>query len=624
MERREIEGQRGPKIAIAVAIFFLSFTITESGAQTLPEGIVSVIEQVAESGDESSIEEYLSYYVTLLRHPLEINIASRSDLERLGVLSLFQIESIIEYRKEYGEVLSAQELALVNGMNPAIVEQLRPFLSFVSKNAIGAPYDNAASNDIMLRLKKKWKENGIQSAAKYKFSYLDRYEAGITLESDAGEKLSKCYHPDFTSFFAQYKGEKVLRNVVVGDYAARFGQGLVMWKSFPMSVFGAPAAVVKRESGITPYTSTSEDNYLRGAGVTLSFKQLETSFFASVNAIDARVVGDTAYTSIVTGGRHVTEAEIAKRKSMMEYLFGSNISYRFKRWKVGLTAVGYTYNKKNMRRVEEYNRYQMYDGLWGNVGIDLFGYYRNFRFFAEVAIDMTPSFAALAGAIWSPFYELEMSLLARSYSKGYIATHSGAYSTASATANQQGGIFSLRYYLPKQWSIISNIEYTYFPGERFRIAKGSSKLKARFALQKEFNSGTSFLLQGNCNYAIGEAPIIKGRLNGHIAVSPNWSLGTRVEGNLQGFAVFQETTYKSSRTNWECSLRVTYYNTEDWDSRVYLYEKGMPESFSVEPYFGKGIAIYGVIRYSPFRNLDIFLKCSRSYSAFLIRMTIPG
>jgi hypothetical protein len=274
--------------------------------------------------------------------------------------------------------------------------------------------------------------------------------------------------------------------------------------------------------------------------------------------------------------------------------------------------------------VQDYNRYTMYDGWWGNVGLDVYGNYRSFRFFAEAAMDMTPSFAAIAGTIWSPVYELEMSLLARGYSKGYIATHFGAYSTSSASSNQYGGLFSLRYSPFRQWTILANADYTYYPWKRYGIDDASFLFKARLALQKDFKGGSSILLQGNCNYTVNGPPIFRGRLNVRVALSKRWLLDSRVEYKTRGFAIFQEVTYKAAGGKIECAARVTYYNTEDWDSRVYLYEKGMPQSFSVETYYGKGFGIYGMVRYSPLKNLDLYLKCSQYYSAFLIRIVIPG
>ena len=86
----------------------------------------------------------------------------------------------------------------------------------------------------------------------------------------------------------------------------------------------------------------------------------------------------------------------------------------------------------------------MYDGIWGNLALDLYSSWRSFRFFAEVAIDLRPAAALLCGLSWNPDYSLEMALMLRAYDKGYTATHAAAYSTLSGCYNQYGATASIK------------------------------------------------------------------------------------------------------------------------------------------------------------------------------------
>jgi len=622
--RREIEGKRFPEIVMAITISFL-LPAAVCFSQTLPDDIISIIEQIAEDGGESSVEEYMGYFDNLINHPLNINSASRGELERFPLFSLFQIESILEYKKEFGDILSLNELSLIDGFSSGFVKMISPFISIDSGRTIGLPdLGKRWSGDIILRGKKKWKTEGMSYAAKYKLDYADKISAGINLESDAGEKLTKYYLPDYTSMYVGYKGSKLLNNVIIGDYTARFGQGLVVWKAFPVSFMGGPSSSVKRESALRGHSSTSESDYLRGAGATFSLKNGKLSCFASLNGVDARLSEEGEYTSIVSDGYHVTEAQLQKRHAMKEYLAGINYCHDFNNWKLGVTAAWYSYNKKNGRKIQDYNKYQYYDGWWGNVGFDYYGVYGNFRFFGELATDPGFAFAALSGLIWSPFYKLEMSMVLRSYSKKYIATHAGAYSTLSSCSNQRGATFSAQYIFNGGWKSIVNIDYSYYPWSRFRVDGASSALKGKLSLTKEYLNGSSMLCQVNCNYKSEEGMIFKGRFHINTAIGRRWKLGTEATGNLRGFAVYQDVSYKSANGKFESSARVTYYNTKDWNSRVYLYERGMPQSYSVETYSGKGTGVYLVLRYSPVKSVDLWLKWSLNYSAFLIRIFIPG
>ena len=57
--------------------------------------------------EEGALEEVAVRFEQLLENPLDINRAGREELEELHVLSDFQIESILEYRRVSGNIMSA-------------------------------------------------------------------------------------------------------------------------------------------------------------------------------------------------------------------------------------------------------------------------------------------------------------------------------------------------------------------------------------------------------------------------------------------------------------------------------------------------------------------------------------
>ena len=201
--------------------------------------------------------------------------------------------------------------------------------------------------------------------------------------------------------------------------------------------------MLRHTGGLKPYTSTDESNFFRGAGVTLALGAWRLTALASRNAVDARISGD-AYTSIATDGLHRTDTERAKRHAMHEWVTGLSVGRDFRQGRIGLTAAAYRYDKANGRRIYDYNRFQQYDGWWGNLGMDGYWHSQHWRLFGEVAVDARGAPACVSGAVWSPAYALEMSLLLRYYDKAYIATHAGAYSTLSTCSNQTGATLALR------------------------------------------------------------------------------------------------------------------------------------------------------------------------------------
>jgi|LSQX01.2.fsa_nt_gb hypothetical protein len=632
--RREIVGLERALIAIALAVaIFFSITLDCVAQHQLPHQIISIIEDMASSGGEGAALELQLKYEEMLSSPLEINLITRKQMEECGLLTPFQIESILDYRKEYGDILSLSELSLVDGFGPEAIELVRHFFRFSSLQEIAAPFvEESFSHRFSAKVRKKIKSEGISFTSKYKIEYGRRITAGLTLDSDAGEKLTSYYHPDFTSVHLAWSPpERPLdykkirfRKVVLGDYVARFGQGLALWKAFPVSFFGTPSSLIKRGSAIAPYTSTDESNFLRGAGVTFGSSEMECSLFASYNGVDARVVGDSCYTSIITDGLHTTDGERATRNSMHEYLFGGHLSYDFSRLQLGLTALCYGYDKCNARRVREYNKYQMYDGIWGNVALNLYSSWRSFRFFAEAALDFRPSAALLCGVCWNPDYRFETALIVRAYGKGYTATHAAAYSTLSSCSNQYGATASVKYLPSRGWTMHLSAEYSAYPWSRYRIDGPSWDSRARLDILKEFQSGSQLRMRLDWRHKSESGSTLKGRLHASAALTQCWSLSARIEGGLKGFATYGELGFRTTDRRWDICARGTYYNTEDWNSRVYIYERGVPQSFSVENYYGKGWSWYFLVKWSPARFADLWFKYSKNYCAFFILITIPG
>ena len=572
-------------------------------AQELPAGITVLIEQLAEAGGDA--EELVRYYEGLMLSPLNVNAATRAQLEETGLLTLFQVECLLAWRERYGAVRSATELGLVEGFTAEDAAVLRAFFSF------GEPArEGAAKQTYSAKFRKKWQQPGFSVTCKGVYEAPD-WSAGAVIDNDPKERF-----PDFWSVSARWKG------LYAGDFTARFGQGLVLWKAFNLTAFGTPSSASRRGGGLREYRGTDESDFFRGLGWTHTWKALSVTAFGSYNAVDARIV-DGRYTSIATDGLHVTEAEKAKRHAMHEWVAGANVSWQKGWWHVGVTAVGYGYDKPNGRRVQDYNRYQQYDGAWGNLGVDWYGSLGSLRLFGEVAVDAHWAPAALAGAVWSPSYNFETSLTARCYAPAYIATHAGAYSSLSSVSNQIGAAYALQW-IQGRWTLRLNADYAYYPWKRYRAEAGTSSVKARLEVVRSFRGGTELEAQ----LAWSGRP--RARIRVAQPVGDRWTLTARADANLSlstpgagAVGGFLDVRWVPSR-HWDLSARVTAWNTTDWDSRLSFYERGVPQSFAVENYAGKGIGAYLTVKYAPTRNVEMWLKLQQGYVAYFVRIFMPG
>ena len=616
---RKIEGRIALKIVSLATVFFLSAYDGRLDAQILPPEILSLAEQL--SDDPSAQEALLARYEALARLRPNLNALSREALEETRLLTLFQIESILEHRREFGDILSAGELAQVDGFTREKAALCAQFFRFGTEQPPGARLQERLwQHTAWQRTRWKYSDAAPSLTAKYQGA-TPRLSLNATLDQDAGEPWQWGFLPDFISLSAGWTGcrDAVIQQAVAGDFTVRFGQGLVLWKAFRAgALLGEPTSILRHTGGLKAYSSTDESNFFRGAGVTLALADWRLTALVSYNAVDARLSGDS-YTSIATDGLHRTATEQSKRHTMHEWVAGLAAGREFPHGRIGATAAAYRYDKANGRVLHEYNRYQQYDGWWGNVGVDGYWHSPQWRLFGEAAVDAHGAPAALAGALWSPIYALEMSLLLRYYDKSYIATHAGAYSTLSSCANQAGATLSLRYYLSKAWTLRAHGEYSYYPWTRYGTDGPSSAWRLRLELAGAFADGSSAQLLFRDNSGRWQA-----RLGGSWSISEHWSAGARVQGGPGGGAAYAEAAFTGLHRHLTLAGRITYYDAADWDSRISFYEKGLPQSYSVRQFYGKGTGAYLLVRYAPVRSLEGWLRVSDDYCAFLIRSFIPG
>ncbi|MBQ6245084.1 MAG: hypothetical protein IJK55_10290, partial [Bacteroidales bacterium] len=76
---------------------------------------------------EELSEDEMARYQSLAAHPVDLNAAGRSRLLATGLLSPYQVASLLDYRERSGAVLSWTELGLVDGFGAELAAALQEF-----------------------------------------------------------------------------------------------------------------------------------------------------------------------------------------------------------------------------------------------------------------------------------------------------------------------------------------------------------------------------------------------------------------------------------------------------------------------------------------------------------------
>ena len=205
-------------------------------------------------------EEIPSDWIERLENarPVRIN----SPYLRAGLLlSDYQVACIRDYRSTNGDILSARELALVDGFSREAADALAPFLLFDSARLPGNADTVRVHGSALVR--------GTRSTlgAKAKVSG----ESWATGGAWRGE--------DWT-----LHAERVFRRwrVLAGDMHTRWGQGLAAWTGFSMESLSTLDAFIKRSTGLTPSGSYSSATSARGLAVEYSLPRWRAAAYAGL------------------------------------------------------------------------------------------------------------------------------------------------------------------------------------------------------------------------------------------------------------------------------------------------------------------------------------------------------
>ena len=349
---------------LLISFFFLTQVVAfaQEDAKTFVSGL---IEELAQKDDEvKDYSELLEDLIAISEHKININTATRDDLQQLPFLSDLQIENILYYVYTNGPLFSLYELQAVEGLDVETAQKLTWFLSTeqsakVSKRMQG---ELMARTTSLLQTPVGYQYNSEKASAyigskmavwnKYRISANDRIEAGFTFEKDAGEPFMNKQNSfaDFHSGFLRIKNKGLLRTLLIGDYTATFGQGLGLWTGMAFGKSPSTISLSKRGKGLVRFSSTNESSFLRGIGAELKYKNWSFSPFLSHKNVDATIVNDTVsgesyISSIKDIGYHRTESELAAKNSVRETVAGAAFEFDHSRWQVYAGGVYWDINQ---------------------------------------------------------------------------------------------------------------------------------------------------------------------------------------------------------------------------------------------------------------------------------------
>lgn len=580
-------------------------------------------EHVAWQDYEEDLEE-------MAQHPVNLNTATREELERMPFLTSSQVEDILFYIYRYGQLKSMSELTLISSID-WYQRQLMSCFFFVADDGSKPDFPSLKNiaqygkHEVMGMLKVPFYERKGDASGtggylgypykhglRYQFRYGNSVKLGFVASQDAGEPFfggRNTMGYDFYSFYLQVKNLGRWKNITLGRYRLNVGLGLILNNDFGFGKLSALTSLGRSASCIIRgHSSRSSANYLQGAAATYTLlKGLELTGFLSYRQIDATLsAGGGGIKTILKTGLHRTVNEIAKQKVASNTLVGGNISYRHQGWHIGGTAFYTSFSLPlTPNKSQLYKRFAPEGNAFWNASIS-YGYISHrLTLSGETATGDCGSIATLNAASYLCSDHFTLMALHRFYSARYYSLFSNSFSEGSDVQDENGVYLGFTWIPAHHWSITAYSDFAYFAWPKYQTRESTQSWDN--LLNILFQPSRVLTVGGRFRYK-DKAGTTTGRLRLYATISQKrWSAKTSFDYTMsqaesamknegdelsKGYMVSEHIGWE---WKWKKQLKGTlrgclgYFHTSDFASRIYAYEPGLLYQMSFGSYYGEGI-----------------------------------
>ncbi len=627
--------------------------------------IEKIIENIAENSDETlDYTDLLERFNTLYDNPINLNNASKDELEQLHLLSDYQIQNLLEYRKESGLIYSFYELRLLDGFNYSILQKIIPFTSLkIDSQKISIQTKSRAKHFILVRTQRTLEQEegyrsyvfeddepiGTENNPQYlgnEWKYYTRYkysspkkniEFGFTAENDAGEPFFEGENAegfDFYSAFVKYKGKGTIRQINIGDYQIKFGQGLSLWSGLGSGKSTFTTQNAKRLQGVKSYHSTDENLFFRGGAIEIKLlKKINLTAFASSKKRDASIENDLTK-SIVNTGLHRSYSESTQKDKLDEKIWGGTLLFSLNKVEFGASFLKSQFSPEIASKPDELNKIYDFSGKENsNISAYYETRYKRIHLYGEVGQSKSGGHAILQGMHLQAHPQLSLEVIYRNYNKDYQTLYGNAFGEQSGTQNEEGIYFGAEFHPYPKWTVLAYYDLYEFPWLKYRV---SSPTTGRdYLSQIEFNPNKKVSVyfrykhenkpeNTNDEKLITPVDVSKKQYRLHLSakLNENWEIRNRLElseykksKKENGYLLYQDLIYHHSQLPFTTSVRYALFETDSFNTRIYAYENDILYAFSIPAYFNKGSRFYLNFRYKFNRSASLYLRYARTQYA---------
>lgn len=634
------------KILCTLALTLFFFKVRAQEDSFIKDIIEGVAETLSDDFDLSELTERLSNF---RKHPIDLNQTNPEELKSLVFLSPLQISNFFNHLKANGKLLNILELQSIDGFDLQTINRLIPFTTLKAPSPISnMSYKDLAkkgNNDFIFRYGRLFQtQKGFKDLPgsrylgtpdklllRYRYAYSALLSASLVAEKDAGEHLTNAKTGvDHLSGNIAINKLGRFKKIVLGDYSLQFGQGLALWSGFAFGKGPDVTSVASKDVGLRPYSSSNEASFFRGIATTVNLMQnIELNTFISYRRRDASLKtndGLTTLQNIGITGLHRTATELKNQRSLGQFVYGGVLQYVSSNLNLGFTGYQSRYEHTFITGNSLYNKYAFTGKNLVNTGFHYNYTFKNIYFYGETAHSLKSGWAIVNGAMASLSKQVSAVLLHRNYDKDYHSFFSNGVGEGTEINNEKGWYAGLNYAPSKRWTFSVYGDYFKFPWLRYRVDSACSGYEVLG--QVAYTPTKTFKVLARYKREIkpqnadagSKYPYLQDVNKENYRIECNWQLNKRIsfqhrleaahykKGNVNelGYLAYQDVNFQLLPSKVTSNIRLAYFNTPSYNSRLYAYEDDVLYGSSFGNYHSKGFRTFINSRYRLLRNMDVW------------------
>lgn len=552
-------------------------------------------------------------YEDLLRHPLDIRIATEDELLSIPLLGTYQVYQLIRYRNEQRHSFTElSDLKLIDGWDEELIAYLYPLLRLSTQES-----DRHSWNRLMaegqsrfsLSATRPWSareytEGYIGSpeslSLRYRWQSAGRISLSLGADKDSYEPWRYGRHRGFDSYHGHVALSDwgIVRRAVLGQYRVSWAEGLILAQGFRSRSLLPDMSSTER--GIVPSSGLSEYGLSQGLGIEVALSsRLLLSALGSWQSRDASLDEEELLArGLAEGGLHRTAKEWERRHALSVRHYGLRLAWQLGRWQLAGQGISYDWGGVALATALGASTRERLRALRRHANASLSYRYVSpsgrITFSGEGGLSSLGAMAQLHRLRVRSETLGEWQLVARYISPDYWAFLGQGQTHYQRPNNEMGlglglrpelGIRQLKVELEGDWYRSADIR------RRDEIERGAylrsvlrwadqAPLSAllRFSYRRSNQSPARLGLSLEAKHGAGGW-----RSNLRIDLAKT----NEVESRPWAYALSLRTHYQTS-SSWRLWGAVAYHRVQDWSARLYYAEPRLSEQYTSTFLYGQG------------------------------------